>query len=190
MRFLKFVILAVTIGMVSCNDQQQPAATVKAEQPAAPAAPSSNLDQRGTDNLLSLISSYYELKDALVATDAQKADVAASHVLSAAETMRHELGNTNEPIRATLDSVMTQSEGIVNTKDETCDKKRAIFEQVGDQVFAIAQQAGLKNARVYRQFCPMAFDDKGAYWMSHEEEIRNPYLPKTMLHCGEVQDSL
>lgn len=190
MRFLKFVILATTLGLVSCGEQQPATESVKSEKATPPAVPGSNLDQRGTDNLLSLLSSYYELKDALVATDAQKADIAASHVLSAAETMRHELGNTNEPIRVLLDSVMTKSEAIVNTKDETCDKKRVTFETVGDQIFSIAQQAGLKNGHVYRQFCPMAFNDKGAHWISNEEEIRNPYLPKTMLHCGEVQDSL
>jgi membrane fusion protein, copper/silver efflux system len=32
----------------------------------------------------------------------------------------------------------------------------------------------------------MAFDDEGGYWLSSEEEIQNPYLPETMLMCGEV----
>jgi hypothetical protein len=36
----------------------------------------------------------------------------------------------------------------------------------------------------------MAFDDKGAYWLSAESEIKNPYFGKKMLECGEVTDSL
>jgi Cu(I)/Ag(I) efflux system membrane fusion protein len=43
---------------------------------------------------------------------------------------------------------------------------------------------------VYRQYCPMAFDGDGAYWISDEEEIRNPYLPENMLRCGEVVERL
>ena len=54
----------------------------------------------------------------------------------------------------------------------------------------LAQIAELKNAGVYRQFCPMAFNDQGAYWLSPETEIRNPYFGKKMLACGEVRDSL
>lgn len=192
MRLLKIAIVCFIAGITSCNQPQKAGEDKKTEAPAAAvkAAPSTSLDTRGTENLLSLLSSYYELKDALVATDAQKADIAASHVLTAAETMKHELGETNPPIRAVLETVMQQSEGIVNEKDETCEKKRVIFEKVSDNIFSIAKQSGLKNGSVYLQHCPMAFDDKGANWMSDVEEIKNPYLPKTMLHCGEVQDSL
>jgi Cu(I)/Ag(I) efflux system membrane fusion protein len=32
----------------------------------------------------------------------------------------------------------------------------------------------------------MAFDNKGAFWLSEIEEIRNPYFGKEMLSCGEV----
>jgi len=46
------------------------------------------------------------------------------------------------------------------------------------------------DMEVYRQYCPMAFDEEGAYWISEEEEIRNPYLPENMLGCGEVVESL
>ena len=191
MRFSGIVMLAVVTAVVGCNNPQQaPTKEMVKEAPKVAAKPSSSLDEKGTVNLMSLLTSYYELKDALVATDPSKADIAASHVLSAAETMRHELGDTNPEVRATLDTVMRQSEGIVNLKDETCNKKRAIFEQVSDNIFAIAKQSGLKNGGVYQQHCPMAFDDKGASWLSNSEEIRNPYLPQKMLHCGEVQDSL
>lgn len=51
---------------------------------------------------------------------------------------------------------------------------------------------------LYLQHCPMAFgDDSGANWLSNSAEIINPYLGKnhpeykaTMLHCGEVKDSI
>lgn len=38
----------------------------------------------------------------------------------------------------------------------------------------------------YVQFCPMAFDNTSARWLSDSATIENPYLPETMLDCGDV----
>ena len=34
-------------------------------------------------------------------------------------------------------------------------------------------------------FCPMAFNNKGAYWVQKKGEILNPYHGKMMLRCGD-----
>jgi Cu(I)/Ag(I) efflux system membrane fusion protein len=36
----------------------------------------------------------------------------------------------------------------------------------------------------------MAFNDKGAYWLSDKEAIRNPYFGDKMLTCGSVEETL
>ena len=43
---------------------------------------------------------------------------------------------------------------------------------------------------VYIEFCPMANDNKGGYWLSTEEKIQNPYFGKKMLKCGEVKATI
>ena len=43
---------------------------------------------------------------------------------------------------------------------------------------------------VYYQFCPMAFDSKGAYWLSESNSIQNPYFGKKMIDCGETKETL
>jgi Cu(I)/Ag(I) efflux system membrane fusion protein len=35
----------------------------------------------------------------------------------------------------------------------------------------------------------MAFKDKGAFWLSGEKEIKNPYFGEAMLTCGEVKEA-
>jgi membrane fusion protein, copper/silver efflux system len=52
----------------------------------------------------------------------------------------------------------------------------------------MTESFGLEIDKVYRQFCPMAFDDKGAFWLSESDEILNPYFGDMMLNCGEVTD--
>ncbi|AGA78685.1 DUF3347 domain-containing protein [Echinicola vietnamensis] len=42
------------------------------------------------------------------------------------------------------------------------------------------------SGAVYKQFCPMAFEGKGGYWLSDQEAIKNPYYGDKMLTCGRV----
>ncbi|MEZ4448603.1 MAG: hypothetical protein R3B09_03915 [Nannocystaceae bacterium] len=43
------------------------------------------------------------------------------------------------------------------------------------------QQGGLEVV-----FCPMAFNNKGAYWVQKKGEVTNPYHGKMMLRCGDA----
>ncbi|WP_026808435.1 efflux RND transporter periplasmic adaptor subunit [Arenibacter latericius] len=62
----------------------------------------------------------------------------------------------------------------------------------------IALSAHLINAvktfgidqKVYVEYCPMVNNDVGAFWLSTEEEILNPYFGASMLRCGEVTDEI
>lgn len=49
---------------------------------------------------------------------------------------------------------------------------------------------GYGNQKLYVDYCPMANDNKGAYWLSRTKEIRNPYLGQKMPTCGEVRKEL
>jgi Cu(I)/Ag(I) efflux system membrane fusion protein len=44
-----------------------------------------------------------------------------------------------------------------------------------------------RETPLYRLFCPMAFNNKGAFWLSPGPEILNPYFGTSMLRCGEVK---
>ncbi|WP_237235627.1 MULTISPECIES: DUF3347 domain-containing protein [Sphingobacterium] len=43
---------------------------------------------------------------------------------------------------------------------------------------------------MYKIFCSMYDDNKGAYWLSDSKEVKNPYYGADMLTCGEVQEEL
>lgn len=48
----------------------------------------------------------------------------------------------------------------------------------------------VNDEALYVQYCPMAFGNVGATWISANEEIRNPYFGDKMLTCGKVQEEL
>ena len=70
------------------------------------------------------------------------------------------------------------------------EKQREIFSDLSNQMIEIAETFGLKIETVYVAYCPMALDDKGAFWLSEKEEINNPYFGDKMLRCGEVKKKI
>ena len=70
------------------------------------------------------------------------------------------------------------------------EKQREIFSDISNQMIEIAETFGLKIETVFVAYCPMALDDKGAYWLSEKEEINNPYFGDKMLRCGEVKKKI
>lgn len=55
--------------------------------------------------------------------------------------------------------------------------------------YDIAKEFGTEKS-MYKVFCSMYDDDKGAYWLSDSKEVKNPYYGEMMLTCGEVQEEL
>ena len=54
----------------------------------------------------------------------------------------------------------------------------------------VVKSYGLQSNKVYIQFCPMADNDNGAFWLSMQKQITNPYFGDMMLSCGETKDSI
>ena len=48
----------------------------------------------------------------------------------------------------------------------------------------------LEPEQLYVMYCPMAFDDQGAHWLSGDDAVRNPYFGAMMYRCGEVAEQL
>jgi len=78
------------------------------------------------------------------------------------------------------------------------DKKRENLNMLSDNLRNLVLIIKYDKELVYWQECPMAFNDEiPGYWLSRNEEIRNPYLgtkhPKykaTMLACGESRGTI
>ena len=65
-------------------------------------------------------------------------------------------------------------------------EQRNHFKHLSSHLGSAIQLFGV-NEKVYNQFCPMADNNKGAYWLSKEEKVLNPYFGDAMLTCGEVK---
>ena len=70
------------------------------------------------------------------------------------------------------------------------DNKRSYFSHISEIMYCTIKSFGLKQGNLFAIFCPMAFDGKGAYWISDSKTIQNPYLGSKMPTCGEVKEEL
>jgi hypothetical protein len=191
-----FLALSLLAFVTSCGNHKSDSNNQGQAVTKPVANPTSNLSESGNKVLMATIFSYYNLKDALVATDATKTAEAANQLGKIADSLRSTVfsasdsTHANATLRPYMDTVVTQSQAIAAAKDATCEQQRLAFGVLSGSMYALLKKAEMKNAGIYHAYCPMAFNDKGAYWLSAVSEIKNPYFGKKMLECGEVTDSL
>jgi Cu(I)/Ag(I) efflux system membrane fusion protein len=66
---------------------------------------------------------------------------------------------------------------------------RVHFSMLSQHILEMTETFGLNRDAVYKDYCPMAFGDQGAFWLSEKKEILNPYFGASMLTCGEVKQT-
>jgi hypothetical protein len=76
------------------------------------------------------------------------------------------------------------------TEAATLKEKRAAFSDLSNELIVLVKESGLKSGELYIDFCPMALNDEGGYWLSSEKGIKNPYFGDSMLTCGETKETL
>ncbi len=129
--------------------------------------------------LTQLLSSYYNLKDALVSGNAVAASSNAQEFIKIANTIDYKIiseGNIN---------ALLKDATAISTSNDT-KKQRQHFVNLSDNMAIIAKSIKLTSAPIYKAYCPM----KKASWLSMEKVIKNPYYGSSMLNCGEVVETI
>ncbi len=70
------------------------------------------------------------------------------------------------------------------------EKQRDSFKKISNSMIDVLKAFGVENESMYVQFCPMADDKKGGYWLSEQSAIKNPYMGSSMLTCGSTEYKL
>jgi protein-arginine kinase activator protein McsA len=67
--------------------------------------------------------------------------------------------------------------------------QREHFEMLSKDLYDMVKSFGAGQA-LFKDFCPMYNDNRGAFWLSETKEISNPYLGKAMPKCGTIQEEI
>ena len=126
-----------------------------------------------------LVQPYLTLKDELVRSDTQAASASAKEMLVLLSDKKYAFSRSN--LKPLLESIQ-------NTDD--IEEQRELFRLISNEMIQWASTTQSVSSKLYVQFCPMANNNKGASWLSTQEEIRNPFYGDAMLTCGSVVDIL
>ncbi|MEO7048566.1 MAG: DUF3347 domain-containing protein [Ferruginibacter sp.] len=68
--------------------------------------------------------------------------------------------------------------------------QREHFEMLSKDIADLVKTFGNGGQTLYKDFCPMANNGKGAIWISEIKGIKNPYFGKAMSTCGTVKEEI
>jgi len=137
--------------------------------------------------LKGVFNNYIKLKDALVKDDSNNAVAEAKNISQSLSKVDMKLLKDEKAHTKWMSfqkEIKASSLSISNTSDIKI--QRNYFIHLSKYLIQTIEIFGIQE-KVYSQFCPMANTDKGAFWLSTEEKIRNPYFGNAMLSCGSVE---
>jgi Cu(I)/Ag(I) efflux system membrane fusion protein len=133
---------------------------------------------------------YLSFKNALVESDPVKARQELNKLKDALENTDMTLlkGNAHG---AWMDQLNKMNEAISTVNGEAdLELQRRAMAPISDALYRSIKQFGIQKEEVYYQYCPMAIENQGAFWLSEVEDINNPYFGETMLKCGETRETI
>jgi hypothetical protein len=168
------------------HDEHASGSTAEAEA----SAPQFEVEAKFKEQLGAVFTAYVELKDAFVATDAAKVKTEAKETIDALAKVDMKLltGAAHNDWMNYLSPLETSLKEIESASD--IEAQRKSFSTVSDNLYKSVKAFGLSGQTAYYEYCPMAFNNEGAYWLSDKDQVRNPYFGDKMLTCGQVKEKL
>jgi membrane fusion protein, copper/silver efflux system len=148
------------------------------------------ISPRFKEQLTAVYHGYLPLKNAFVRSNQNEVVKIAEKVSSALNGVDMELleGETHMVWMDQLGKLKVSLEKMMQNHDVKA--QREAFASFNLTFYHSVKDFGLEGITTYYQYCPMAIDQKGAYWFSEIKEIKNPYFGDAMLQCGETSETL
>ena len=179
MKTIYFFILVTALSIVSCKNGE-PKVEVAPTQKSK-VVDTEAVDLNKTDSSVKVILEdqtvnaayplYLRVKAALVNSDYKKVKNESKRLLVSMVEPRN------------VNKLKIASTAMVAAK--TLEEQRVAFEKLSAEMEALVKDQ-ITEGTIFKQYCPMAFDGKGATWLSNSKEIRNPYYGDKMLKCGAI----
>jgi hypothetical protein len=143
-------------------------------------------DAVASSSLSPILVSYYQVKDALIAGDANVAATKAGEMLKAINDVdMKKMPAKEHSVFMPLQSKLAFDARHISEK-KVLGHQREHFAALSSNMYSLAKAVNLSPTPVYKDYCPM----QKAYWLSADQAIRNPYYGDAMLTCGKVSETI
>ena len=119
---------------------------------------------------------YIQLKDALVASKADEAKKFGAQLQQSLLALNNGKKGATEA-------------GKIAGTEKLADQRKA-FSLLSNEMKTLVKANKPASGTLYLEYCPMANNNEGAFWLSNEKEIKNPYFGNKMLKCGSVKETI
>jgi hypothetical protein len=186
---MKTIAVVLLLGLLVACDSNYAKEEKQANLPIATGVSVNTAEFNAQFNLF--LHGYYNLKDAFINEQMVAIDAATDSLVKLIAIVPiNELksDSTQKAAKILIESIQAELMGLKGETD--IEEKRKAFQMLGEQILVLIQTVQYDYEVIYNQYCPMAMENNGATWLSNSADIQNPYLPKTMLECGEVKDTI
>tara|TARA_B100000508_G_scaffold55003_3_gene42644 strand:- start:6206 stop:7945 length:1740 start_codon:yes stop_codon:yes gene_type:complete len=165
-------------------------AGMKSENDTDAKTSSYGISQKAQEALIPVIDDYLAMKSALANDNFKEALKGAKSLDKALNEVDMKLFKGDAHM-FWMDRSKEINESLSKAiKSENIEELRKWFKPLSEEVVILFKSFGSPKEKLYVEYCPMADSDKGANWLSAEQEIRNPYFGASMLKCGEVEEEI
>lgn len=154
-----------------------------------PQTKSLEVSEEFRNQITAVADAYFQVKNGLVKDkldESQKALAAIDQSLSKVN-MGLVKDQAHDKWMEILNGMKDARAKMASAKD--IEEARKHFSMLSFHVLEMTETFGINKDVVYKDYCPMAFGDQGAYWLSEQKDITNPYFGASMLACGEVKQT-
>jgi len=143
-----------------------------------------------TPPLQPVLQAYFALTDALAKDQSDSAQIAAGTLFEAIEKVPMDKlsAEQHKVWMQHYKKMSADAEHIKATAD--IGHQREHFATLSANMSKLLKAADHQESNLYIQFCPMTAGGKGAYWISEQQKISNPYMGKRMPTCGRTAEVL
>lgn len=141
-------------------------------------------------HIMSLLSHYHALKNALVNEKPAEAKSISQEIVKEFESFDvTTLTADQQSFYGDHAEKLKQEAGNISATTKI-DEQRESLPEMTNSLYILAKAYEANEEPLYYQYCPMAFDNAGGYWLSDSKEIENPYFGDKMLKCGATRETL
>jgi hypothetical protein len=180
------------MGFVACsnNNSSQENRATTTDTTSHASNTSNNNVAKNTGTINDVVSHYLGLKNALTNDNGSEAALAAKEI-GESLTKVDESSLTPEQKKMyddVKDDIKEHAEHI-GANGSDIKHQREHFDLLSVDMIDLVKATG-SSQTLYKDFCPMYNNKKGASWLSETKEIKNPYYGKEMPKCGIVKEEI
>ena len=143
-----------------------------------------------TVSIKEILSNYLQLKNALTKDNTNDAATAGKALETALKNFdKSALTAEQKKTFEDIESDAREHAEHIGANGGNIKHQREHFDLLSKDMYDLVKAFGAGQT-LYKDFCPMYNDNKGAIWLSEAKEIKNPYYGKSMSSCGSMKEEL